>query len=106
MADRHQIILQPEAYDGMEAAYTYIEEQSPDRAHQWANGLIEAINSLETFPGRCPIAPESEHFSQEIRQLLYGRGSGIYRVLFTIVGDAVSVLHIRHGAQDTLKPAE
>jgi len=88
----------------MESAYAYIEEQSPKRAHEWAVGLMDAINSLQTFPGRCPIAPENEFFPQEIRQLLYGKGRGVYRVLFTVTGDVVNVLHIRHSAQDTLKP--
>lgn len=104
MADEYHIILQPEAYAGMERAYTYIEQESLDSAHQWAAGLMDAIDSLKTFPARCPIAPESRYFAQEIRQLLYGKGRSRYRILFTIKGDAVSVLHIRHGAQDTLKP--
>jgi hypothetical protein len=65
---------------------------------------MDAIDSLKTFPARCPLAPENEFFSQEIRQLLYGKGRGRYRVLFTISGNTVSVLHIRHSAQDTVKP--
>jgi hypothetical protein len=49
---------------------------------------------------------ENEYFSQEIRQLLYGRGRNLYRILFTILeGEAVStvrILHIRHASQQTL----
>jgi hypothetical protein len=44
MADEYQIILQPEAYEGMESAYRYIEQQSPDRAYEWASGLMESDN--------------------------------------------------------------
>ncbi|HZT40560.1 MAG TPA: type II toxin-antitoxin system RelE/ParE family toxin [Chthonomonadaceae bacterium] len=106
MAEEYAIILQPEAYEGMESAYEFIEQQAPEYAHEWAIGLMEAIDSLKTFPGRCAIAPENEFFPQEIRQLLYGKGRGVYRVLFAITGDTVSVLHIRHSAQDTLKPDE
>ncbi len=90
----------------MESAYEYIEQDSPDRAHEWAVGLMDAIDTLKTFPGRCQIAHESEYFTQEIRQLLYGKGRGAYRVLFTVIDDTVSILHIRHGARDTLRPAE
>ena len=64
------------------------------------------------MPGRCPLAPENEHFQQDIRQLLYGRGRSIYRILFTMVEVAgtsddaeVRVLHVRHGARQTLRPA-
>lgn len=104
MADEYRIMLQPEAYEGMESAYAYIKQQSPDNAYQWAVGLMDAINTLKTFPTRCMLAPEDQFFRQEIRQLLYGKGRRVYRILFTILGDAVSVLHIRHGAQEVLKP--
>lgn len=104
MAEEYRIILQPEAYEGMERAYTYFEQDSPERAHRWAAGLMDAIDSLKTFPARCPRAPEDRFFPQEIRQLLYGKGGSIYRILFTITGDTVSVLHIRHSAQEILRP--
>jgi plasmid stabilization system protein ParE len=58
---------------------------SPDKASQWYSGLLQAIESLCQMPKRCPLARENEHFSQEIRQLLYGRGLNLYRVLFTIL---------------------
>jgi len=32
-----------------------------------------------------------------VRQLLYGRKRHAYRILFTLDGEIVSVLHIRHG---------
>ena len=103
MADTYRIIMQPEAYDDMEGSYAYIEQDAPESAQQWAIGLMEAINSLETFPARCPLAPEDKYFPQEIRQILYGKTQR-YRILFTITQDVVSILHIRHSAQDTLKP--
>ena len=64
---------------------------------------MDAINSLKTFPRRGPIAPENEFFTQEIRQLLYGAGKRVYRILYTIQNDAISILHIRHSAQDVLR---
>jgi plasmid stabilization system protein ParE len=105
MADEYRIILQPEAYEGMENGYTYIEQQqSTEAAHTWAVGLMDAINSLKTMPRRCHVARENDSFPYEIRQLLYGKGWRAYRILFTIQEDAVSVLHIRHSAQDDIKP--
>ena len=89
----------------MKDAFEHIaEESSPQRARDWAAGLLGALSSLKRFPTRCPLAPENEFFPQEIRQLLYGRGRGVYRVLFRVIDGVVSVLHIRHGAQDTLRP--
>jgi plasmid stabilization system protein ParE len=79
---------------------------SPVKASQWYSGLLEAIASLSQMPKRCPLAREHEHFSQEIRQLLYGRGRNSYRVIFTILEgkdvSTVRILHIRHAYQQTI----
>jgi plasmid stabilization system protein ParE len=69
-------------------------------------GLLTAIDSLTKMPKRCPLARENEYFSNEIRQLFYGKGRNLYRILFTILEDenvsTVRILHIRHSAQQTL----
>lgn len=64
---------------------------------RWFLRLEEAIQSLEEFPTRCQVAPESARFPFEVRQLLYGNKPHVYRILFTIDGDTVNILHIRHG---------
>ena len=63
----------------------------------WFHGLREAVASLAHSPTRCALAPENIVFPFEVRQLLYGHKPHVYRVLFTIEGDVVTVLHIRHG---------
>ncbi|UIE36674.1 type II toxin-antitoxin system RelE/ParE family toxin [Leptodesmis sichuanensis] len=79
---------------------------SPAKASQWYSGLLQAIESLSQMPKRCPLARENEYFSQEIRQLLYGRGRNSYRVLFTILAEqdisTIRILHIRHASQQTI----
>lgn len=79
---------------------------SPSQASRWYSGLLQAIESLSEMPRRCPLARENQYFSQEIRQLLYGRGRNSYRVLFTILEGqdvaTVRVLHIRHASQQTI----
>jgi plasmid stabilization system protein ParE len=79
---------------------------SLSQASRWYSGLIQAIESLSEMPRRCPFARENQYFSQEIRQLLYGRGRNSYRVLFTILEEqdvaTVRVLHIRHASQQTI----
>jgi plasmid stabilization system protein ParE len=69
---------------------------------RWFIALDDAIASLATFPERFPIAPENVSFPFEVRQLLYGRKPHVYRILFTIDGDTVNVLHIRHGRRKPL----
>ncbi|MBA2731640.1 MAG: type II toxin-antitoxin system RelE/ParE family toxin [Acidobacteria bacterium] len=83
-------------------AYFWINEQSEGIALRWYEGLLKAFRSLEKNPLRCPLAPESAFFEEEIRQLIYGK----YRILFTVEGETVFVLRVRHGAQDYLKLEE
>ena len=79
---------------------------SPEYAKQWYGGLLNAIESLSKMPKRCTLARENPYFSQEIRQLLYGRGRNTYRILFTILeandSSTVRILHVRHASQQTV----
>jgi len=43
------------------------------------------------------LAPENEVFDFEVRKLLYGKRPHVYRILFTIENETVTILHIRHG---------
>ena len=74
-----------------------LSEHAGDTGIRWFVGLSEAIQSLSDFPERCPLAAESIRFPFEVRQLLYGNRPHVYRILFTIDGDVVNILHIRHG---------
>lgn len=73
---------------------------SPDFAGRWYDGLLTAIESLDTFPRRCPVAPENADFPDfEVRQLIYRRSRVIYRILYCVVDpDLVHILHIRPAA--------
>lgn len=101
---KFRVIIQPSASAEMEAAFLWIAERNPEAAVKWFNELQIAIQGLETFPKRCPLAPENDTFKEEIRQLIYGRRSGRYRIFFTIRSGAVHILHVRHGAQVYLEP--
>lgn len=82
------------------------QSKSPETAHKWFNGITRAIGSLDRNPKRCRLAPENDYFLHEIRQLLFGRRHGQYRVLFTIEENSVVILHIRHSARRFLDENE
>lgn len=63
---------------------------------------MKAFRSLEKNPLRCPPAPESVFFEEETSQLVYGK----YRILFTVEGETVYVLRVRHSARVYLKPED
>jgi plasmid stabilization system protein ParE len=73
-----------------------LSQHAGDTGIRWFLALEEAIVSLGTLPERCPLAPENARFPFEVRQLLYGRKPHVYRILFTIDGNVVKILHIRH----------
>lgn len=80
-----------------------LSQKAGETGLRWFVAMEEAIASLAEFPERCPIAPEGSLFPLEVRQLLYGKSPHVYRILFTVAGKTVYVLHIRHGRRLPLK---
>lgn len=95
-----------------EKSYLYYKKDSEEMANIWFKGLVAAINSLEMFPNRCPIVPESRSFFIEIRQLVYGKGAKQHRILFGVSIDektdenVVTIYRIRHSFQSYLTDLE
>lgn len=102
-------IAEADAY----AAFRYLRELAPKSADIWLANLFQAIFSLEEMPNRCPLISEAEELGAPIRHLLFGKDSGLYRILFDIQENSkeisqVRVLRIWHGSRDklTLKDIE
>jgi plasmid stabilization system protein ParE len=100
--DEDAVIIQPPAEADIAEAHAWLAEQSPEAAARWLEALDGVVDSLERLPQRCGSAPESRTFDREIRQILHG----VYRVLFTIKGSEVHVLHVRHGSVRVLRPQD
>jgi mRNA-degrading endonuclease RelE of RelBE toxin-antitoxin system len=77
-------------------------------AAEWFNALEEAVLTLERFPRRCPVAPESRAAKRSLRHLLYGKKANVNRLIHEIdeQSKAVRVLTIRHGARATAGSGE
>ena len=105
----YRVIILPAAERDIGEAYEWLAEQDAEAAIRWYNRLLEVIFSLDTFPERCPLAPENKFLNEEIREIFHGRRQHKYRVLFTVTENEVHVLHVRHGARLALgqdPPAE
>ncbi|HOB98315.1 MAG TPA: type II toxin-antitoxin system RelE/ParE family toxin [Verrucomicrobiota bacterium] len=90
----------------IDEATAWIQARNPEAARRWYWGLLAAIEGLGRLPHRHPVArTESAHFGLVIRQLVYGKGVGRYRVLYTVTERAVFVLHVRHGRRLRLDQA-
>lgn len=95
--------LSRRAYADIDRVMGFIAERvGPESAARWRDGLIAVVDTLQTLPERCPLADEVEELGLQWRVLLYGRKRHVYRILFTIEGDTVTIHHVRHTAQDQL----
>jgi toxin ParE1/3/4 len=96
----YQIIIEKDAEQDIDAATAWLAQYEPAKAVAWHFDVMEAIDSLQTFPLRCPLAPESETYGRAIRHLIFKN----YRILYLVVRQTVYVLRVRHSRQDTLTP--
>ena len=96
---RFQVRVTSAAERDMDEAFDWYLEQSSSAALSWQEQLAEALRSLETFPERCPLAPDHAFLRRAVRQLVFGRRRGPYRLLFEVGERKVFVLRLRHGAR-------
>jgi plasmid stabilization system protein ParE len=94
-----QVEITPVAEAQIEQAYRWYRERNPEFADRWFRELMNAIATLQEKPQRCALAVEHEIFSEEVRQLLYGKAKNVYRVIFLIRDTKVYVLYVRHSSQ-------
>ncbi len=103
----YKVSLTGPAENDAYAAFERIHEVAPDGAEKWLRGLFAVIATLAEMPTRCPITPESDEMSHPTRHLLYGKRTGVYRIIFDIEdeseeGPRVRVLRIWHGRRDAI----
>jgi mRNA-degrading endonuclease RelE of RelBE toxin-antitoxin system len=61
----------------------------------WFDGLCDAVESQAELPERCAFAPEATLRRKGVRQLLYGGGHSVYRILCRVKDESVQILTIR-----------
>ena len=90
----------------LDEAFEWLNKRSPSAAARWYERLMQAVQSLETNPERGDLAPEEEWYQRGLRQFLYGKRRGVYRILFEIRANTVYVVRVRHSAQALLEPGD
>ena len=73
---------------------------SDELADHWDTRFQEAVNSLQNFPARCPLARfrNGPNQKRQIRRLLFEQ----YVILFAIEGNTVRIHNVRHQKQEPL----
>ena len=89
----HKVILHPDAELDIESSFKWgCRAWGEENAKEWVRKLRRTFRKQLTLtPLSCPLAPESEELGVPIRHLIVGR----YRVLFTVKGKTVTILHVR-----------
>ncbi len=90
------------AADELVTISQWIARKNPSAAARWLDATEAHVATLQSFPERCPPAPESRETDVDVRQLIVGKGRGQYRVLFRKKGKEVHVLKIIHGMREHL----
>ena len=104
----YRVDIARSAQADLEALYLWVVARARQQGAAWFNGLERAVRSLEQFPERCPVAPESIDPGRPVRVLNYGRKPHVYRIFFTVDHRArvVHVVHLRRGARRSPAPDE
>jgi plasmid stabilization system protein ParE len=104
----YRVSLSAPAETDAYAAFERIREAAPMHAEKWLTRLFEAIFSLDELPARCPVIAEAIELGYPARHLLYGKGKGLYRIIFHIreKEQHVRVLRIWHASRDAITAAD
>jgi toxin ParE1/3/4 len=97
---QYLVRLTERAVRDLEAIFEFIEAESSESAFAWFNDLAETVYSLERLPERGSVTTEDA----KLRHLLFGKRPNTYRIIYALYKrkNAVTVLHIRHGARAPL----
>jgi len=90
---RYVVIFEESAQADVRESYDWGRRKwGKHEAQQWVRQLRSAVSEqLAIVPKAFPLAPEDDEVVEEIRHMVVGR----YRILFTIKGRRVHVLHVR-----------
>lgn len=76
---------------------TYIAEDSPSYASNFAERITLAIDRLETFPKLGRVVPEYQ--DPDVRELIVGN----YRVVYRVHGNSIGIAAIAHASRELLR---
>jgi plasmid stabilization system protein ParE len=104
----YRVIITPAAERDIDSAVAWWRDnRSAAHAERWYDKIRPTIATLAENPDRFPTSPETDLCPTGLRQLHFGLSrKRTHRIVFTIVGDEVWVLRVRHHAQQDLGPED
>ena len=103
-----RVVITEQAEREWQSAFDWwTEHRSKRQADRWYAGMANAIADLSANAELYSRSRERDRFVFEIRDLLFGLvRRPTHRAVFTIRGDEVVVLAVRHLAQRDLVPGD
>ena len=93
---KYKVILHSDAESDIESSFKW-GSRGEQNAKLFVRELRRVIiKQLTSLPLACPLAAVSEQLGVSIRHLIVGR----YRVLFTVRGKTVTILHVSGAYSD------
>jgi plasmid stabilization system protein ParE len=97
-----KVRLTDATYEQIDAIVTHIAKDSPTAATHWRVSLFREIESLTLYPLKHGLAPEAERAGTDLRQTFFG----VYRILYRVRGEVITVHGIRHRRRRSLRRDE
>ncbi len=94
------VVVSRRARSDIRMIHDYIADRSPSNAEIFISRLEREILALGNYGSGAALAPESNEFDFDLRQIIVWP----YRVLFRVHRGRIEVLHVRHGARLLAKP--
>jgi plasmid stabilization system protein ParE len=92
---KYRVEITKVAESDIREIFQYIASDNRTTAMNLVREIDRQIDSLERFPLRCPVIPESRELGKEYRHIIYDN----YRTIFRIDGAKVIILRVIHGAR-------
>ena len=103
----YRVEMTDRAYRDLDRLMTWLAERSPSAEDRLYARFHKALSRLESNPFSCGLAFENSEFPEELRHLLFETREGrVYRALFIVRGDVVTILSVRAPGEKPARPEE
>ena len=87
-----QVVYSRNAASNIERLHRFLAEKNPDAAARAVNAILDRLDTLARFPRLGPVDPDRP----DTRQLFISFGAAGYVARYSVLGDTVTVLAVRH----------
>ena len=95
MPGKFRVSITRAAESDIEQAWSFIAQDNPEAADKFMSRLEEEIETLELFPNRCVLIPETEILGTRYRHMVMVTTETV----FGVARRTVYVLRVIHGAR-------